>query len=684
MPSAYKKKRNTQRKYKKKTNRTKKQYAGEFMDTGRGVFDNFKFIGIPLLAVAATVAVPFLGVAAANAAKNAVIHKISKFGYEQITSKMINNVLTEIKEIFEDGNYANNVEKIRQYQKSKANRDKIPEDIASNTHYQCLAKNQKKTIDRLNVGPLVTVLRQTYSGREFKYDKDPDSPYTLFDTRKKLIKFILKMIFGDLKEYDAHINRFAIKDNSVIGSVGSLATTPLSLIGKKTMQTANSRISDKQVYDKLIDELYGLLGVKLVKDNENNPLELVPIEENESNPNPNPCKINYFAKYDKKPINTENTENKSQYMMYTGEPDKDLILYEILNATKEEIKYFKNSDTTKPIITFQDLWQRYETKMNKLDKKLRSSKDDYQKNYDTMFKYLVNNNHTIDCNQVASNIFQLVYNKPIFEILYGENIPKYINDSNRKAFLNIFNFFFYDPPPLPEEDLPVYKKDKENRDKYIPATDKNGNPKTIKRAEENNYWTWSPEYGYQINNCFGQKDKYIFIDSHKVCIERIEDNDTDDNADTSETRENPQKDDNDGVRNTETVGENPEQAPVGENKKQPPIMTRRETVYQTQTNYRRKKKIDFSNKVSNVIAALKRKIDKMKKTPLCDDCNQTFKSINKMTIADIRAYMKENKPCLCKGHIKEFMEKIIEEKKGKKGGTKSNKTKKIRKTRKIV
>jgi len=670
MPSAYKKKRNTQRKYKKKTNRTKKQYAGEFMDTGRGVFDNFKFIGIPLLAVAATVAVPFLGVAAANAAKNAVIHKISKFGYEQITSKMINNVLTEIKEIFEDGNYANNVEKIRQYQKSKANRDKIPEDIASNTHYQCLAKNQKKTIDRLNVGPLVTVLRQTYSGREFKYDKDPDSPYTLFDTRKKLIKFILKMIFGDLKEYDAHINRFAIKDNSVIGSVGSLATTPLSLIGKKTMQTANSRISDKQVYDKLIDELYGLLGVKLVKDNKNNPLELVPIED-ESNPNPNPCKINYFAKYDKKPINTENTENKSQYMMYTGEPDKDLILYEILNATKEEIKYFKNSDTTKPIITFQDLWQRYETKMNKLDKKLRSSKDDYQKNYDTMFKYLVNNTnnkHKIDSNQIASNIFQIVYNNPIFEILYGESIPKYLNDSNRKAFLNIFNFFFYDPPPPPEEDLPVFKKDTNNPDNYIPAIYTNGTPKTIKRSEENNYWTWSPDFGYQINNCFGQKDKYIFIDSHKVCVERIEDNDTDDNADTSETRGNPQKDDTDGVL---TVGENPEQAP---------IMTRRETAYEAQTNYRRKKKIDFSNKVTNVIEALKRKIDKMKKTPLCNDCSKTFDSIEIKNIADIRAYLKEKKPCLCKDHIKQFLDKILEEKKakGKKGGT----NKKIRKTRK--
>ena len=295
MPSAYKKKRNTQRKYKKKTNRTKKQHAGEFMDTGRGLFDNFKFIGVPLLAVAATVAVPVLGVAAANAAKNAVINNISKWGYEQITSKMINNVLTEIKEIFEDGNYVNNVEKIRQYQKSKDNRNKIPEDIASNTHYQCLEKNQKKTIDRLNVGPLVTVLRQTYSGREFKYDKDPDSPYALFDTRKKLIKFILKMIFGDLQEYDAHINPFAIKANSVVGAVGNLATTPLSCIGKKTIQTANSRVSDKKVYQKLIDQLYSLLGVKLSGDKTK--LEPESKEGNESNA----CKINYFAKYDKKP-----------------------------------------------------------------------------------------------------------------------------------------------------------------------------------------------------------------------------------------------------------------------------------------------------------------------------------------------------------------------------------------------
>ena len=696
MPSAYKKKRNTQRKYKKKTNRTKKQTAGlgeqssdEFVS---GMFGTFGIVAIPVVAavgtVAVAVAVPLLGIAAAGIAKNAILNKLSKWSYEQRTSIMINNVLTEIKEIFEDGNYVNNVEKIRR------NKTIIPEDIKSNTHYQCLAKNQKKTIDRLNVGPLVTLLRQTYSEKEFSYDKDPDSPYMLFETRKKLIKFILKMIFGDLQEYDAHINPFAIKANSVVGSVGKLATTPLSFIGRKTLRAANAvRFSDKQVYLKLIAQLYDLLGVKLNADN----TKLEP-KEGESNA----CRINYFEKYDKKPINIENPSNESQYMIYTEDLEKDLVLYELLNTTTKEIKYFKNSDTTKPIITFKDLWQRYETKMNllenvrfekynaksetkltideyqKIDKKQRLSEDDYKKNYDKMFKYLVNNTnneHKIDCDRIASNIFKLVNNNPIFEVLYGENIPKYLNYSNEKspneqAFLNIFNFFFYDPPP-PPADLPVFKKDKENPDKYIPAIDKKNNPKTIK-AEGNNYWTWSPEYGYQINNCFGQKE-YIFIDSHKVCIERIEDNDTDDNADTSETRENPQKDDKDNgeIRNTETVGENKEQSQV------PFKHTRRETEYEAQTNYRRKKKIDFSNKVSNVIAALKKKIGKMKNTPLCNDCNQTFASIKKMTIADIRAYLKAKKPCLCKGHIKEFLDKIIQEK-NKKGGT----NKKIRKTRK--
>jgi len=658
MPSAYKKKRNTQRKYTKKTKRTKKQYAGDILDSGRGVIDNFK---IPFLVVAATVAVPVLGAVAANAAKNAVINKISNWGYDQITSKMINNVLTEIKEIFEDGNYVVNVEKIRR------NKNIIPEDIASNTHYQCLAPNQKKTIDRLNVGPLVTVLRQTYSGREFKYDNDPNSPYALFDTRKKLIKFILKMIFGDIQEYDAHINPFAIKANSVVGSIGKLATTPLSFIGRKSIQTANSRISDIQVYKKLIEQLYDLLGVKLNTDE----TKLVP---KEGEVKPNACKINYFAKYDKKAINTENPGNESQYMIYKGEPDKDIFLYEILNATKEEIKYFKNSDTIKPIITFKDLWERYKTKTKNENKKQILSEDDYQKNYDKMFKYLVNNvnnSNKIESDSIVSDIFRLVYNKPIFENLYGENIPKYLNRSNEKspnenAFLNIFNFFFYNPPPPPEEDVPVFKKDKDNPDKYIPATDKNGTPKTIKRAEGNNYWSWSPEYGYKINNCFGQKEKYTFIDSHKVCIERIEDNDTDDNVNTSETSENPQKDDNGEIRKTETVGENKEQVPVKNTR-----INSKETLFQTQRNFRRKKKIEFSEKVTNVIAALKRKIGKMKKTPLCDDCSKTFDSINKMTIADIRAYLKEKKPCLCKNHIAEFMDKIIEEKKekNKKGGT---------------
>jgi hypothetical protein len=729
MPSAYKKKRNTQRKYKKKTNRTKKQYAGKFIDeTASGVLGNLGVLAVPVVAVGAAIAVPVLGVLAATAAKNMILNKFNKWGYDQQIGIMINHVLEDIRDIFiehkhdstEAANvaYTLNIVSIRKYRYEKSLTKKpdptgIPDHLKSDNHLQCLMNNQQTNpLYKFKPGPLVTLLRQTYSEKKFEYDTSPNSAYTLLENRKLLIKLLLKMIFGDMREYEAHLNPFAIKGNSAIGALGNLATTPLSYISRKTLRTANAlRFSDKVVYKKLIDQLYTILNVKIQETK--GKLTLV---DKDTNLSPATfCSQNYFKKYAEMPINKVKDKDKLEdkledkdkleekdklYMVYTGEVAKDLALYEILTVTDDEIDYLQNTNIgDKAIITFEDLFEKYNTKMKKLKEK-KLDEINYKKYYDIMKKVLIKEG-SIDSSRLHHDVYKLVQkDKETFTILFGEPI-----ENTKQNILNVFGFFFYEPPP--SEPIPVWEKKDNNPLEEYTLTNK------LIEAEGDDYWTWSPIVGYKKKHCYGQTAKYTYIESQQkkgegICIDETATKDGYENKQEEEekkyTEEYTDTDKNTGTENrpaekiksTGTENKPTEENNIGlenENRDKNRRKKSGETLYQTQTNFRRKKKIEFSEKVQNVINSLQKKIDKMKTIPLCNNCEQTFKGIRKMSIKEIREYIntpiidkegKKYKPCLCKEHIQEFMEKIKEEK-NKKGGThkKIRKTRK-RKTRKIV
>lgn len=265
--------------------------------------------------------------------------------------------------------------------------------------------------------------------------------------------------------------------------------------------------------------------------------------------------------------------------------------------------------------------------------------ENYEENYKTFIDVLnktfkdryITNNQKLDTNTIEKSMKDLLTEpkgisseefKKVLSILYGSEITTQVN------YQDLFNFFFY-PPPTDDHEIDIYTKDTETNEDKVSETIKS------------NIWEWTPSDGYKYSNC-GDNTKYTYFDY--TCISE-KDYKLFELSYQKKLEENNQKN-------------------LKKNRY-------REPVYQTQTKNRLKKKIEFTDKVANVIAELQNKIGKMKNTPLCDDCNQKFEKIGKMTIDDIRAYLKEKKPCLCKNHITEFMEKIIQEKKakGKKGGT---------------
>ena len=563
---------------------------------------------MPVIAVgivgAVAIGIPALGAVGANEAKKYIVDKLSKLTYSQASGIMINNLLQDMHDIFTETDV-----KYDEFVKNPSE--------TKDSYQKCLQPNQKKIIDRSNVGPLVTALRQAYTSKKFKKDEDENSPYQITERRNKLIKNILKMIFGDSKEYDAHINRFSIKSDSILAKTAKIATQPFSGIAQASMKLKNSALlSDVNIYASLVDIFNKLL--KVTPD----------------------CNDSFTKIYKKKPVNQPEDANKPiKVMEYSGKIDNDIAFYTSLNLTEEEIEELKqgnnpeNNSTHKKdgIITFENLWQNYETKMDNL-KKRKIEKTEYEGYYKEFVKYIKNaSKKEFDYRDfqeffhrlIGMNADKQAYRQNVFNQLYGETIQE---KSNLK---DLFSFFF-PPPNSPDPNIPIFKEENEN------YTDTGEKIKIDENAIKN--WNWKIE-GYTYKPCNGETDKYNYNKEQDKCTINPFKQDIDSSyTDFSNKYENP---------------------------------------YKTQNRFRTEKKIEFSNKVTKVIAALQNKIGKMKNTSLCNDCSQAFKDIGKMTIDDIRAYLKEKKPCLCKNHITEFMDKIIQEK-NKKGGT----NKKIRKTRK--
>ena len=600
---------------------------------------------IPVIAVAAAVGITALGAVGANEAKKFLVDKLSKLTYSQASGTMINNILQDMCNIFTE---------TRDKYDEFAEKQPKQEDLDS--YQQCLIPNQRKIIDRTNVGPLVTVLRQAYTSKKFKYDEDENSPYQITERRNRLIKRILKMIFGDSKEYDAHINRFSIKSDSLLAKTAKIATQPFSGIAQASMKLKNSALlSDVNIYASLVT-----IFNKLLEDT-------------------GACNDSFIKIYTKKPVNKSKDPTNPEdikVMKYTGKIDDDITLYNALDLTEDELEELNqgnNPENNTPeqsksttnknngIITFEDLWQKYETKMDNL-KKRKIEKVEYQGYYKEFVKYIKKSpkkefdyrnfqdffhrliglkkekQETLEM-LIDSNKNKQDYRQNVFNQLYGETIRE-------KSNIKDLFLFFFPQPNLPDPNIPIYK---EENGIYIDT----GNKVEINDIKN---WTWKID-GYIYRPCNGETNKYNYIKEENKCIE------------------NPFK------RNTTSDDYS------------------FHNIYQTKSKYRTTKKMDFSNKVTNVIAALKQKIEKLGTTPLCNDCNQkldTFlkkqnikdkdgKEITIITTNTIRKYIKENpKTCLCKEHIEEFMEKIKEEK-NKKGGTnKKIQNSRKRKTRKIV
>ena len=301
---------------------------------------------MPVIAVgivgAVAIGIPALGAVGANEAKKYIVDKLSKLTYSQASGIMINNLLQDMHDIFTETDV--------KYDKFVKNQSETKD-----SYQKCLKPNQKKIIDRSNVGPLVTALRQAYTSKKFKKDEDENSPYQITERRNKLIKNILKMIFGDSKEYDAHINRFSIKSDSILAKTAKIATQPFSGIAQASMKLKNSALlSDVNIYASLVDIFNKLLEVT------------------------QDCNDSFTKIYKKKPVNQPEDANKPiQVMKYSGKIDNDIALYTSLNLTEEEIEELKqgnnpeNTSTHKKdgIITFDNLWKNYETKMDNLKKR---------------------------------------------------------------------------------------------------------------------------------------------------------------------------------------------------------------------------------------------------------------------------------------------------------------------------
>jgi hypothetical protein len=240
-----------------------------------------------------------------------------------------------------------------------------------------------------------------------------------------------------------------------------------------------------------------------------------------------------------------------------------------------------------------------------------------------------------------------------------ENCPCIYNpyDLNKMRTASIFTKLFYPPPDPLEISIHVPSKDPDKPDTFEDTGEKIKieylDSEELSEDEKKvfaNYWKWDPKKGYSIKSCNGVKNKsgkndlYTWVDSEKICVK-------------------------DYVKKKGMFW--------GEKQKS----TSKVSWLKSQ----------FSENAKKVIQSLRKKIEKNKNTPLCDDC-KSFLDNGQTTIQEIREYLKKNKNvCLCKSHLKEYMDDLLQEKKsGKKGGTKrkSKKSRKQntrkRKTRKIV